>query len=174
MAQASKLMPHILQWEGGFVNDPDDAGGATNMGVTIATWKRVGWDKDMDGDIDEQDLRLLVASDALHVFRIHYWDKCRASDILSQSVANAIVDWAYNSGPATAAKKVQEIVGVTVDGVIGPKTLTAINAAYPAQLFRKIQASRTAFVEAIVRNKPSQAKFLRGWKNRIASLKFTT
>ena len=52
MANVYKLAPWILKWEGGFVNDPDDLGGATNMGVTIGTWKSCGYDKDGDGDID--------------------------------------------------------------------------------------------------------------------------
>lgn len=52
MADVRKLAPFILKWEGGFVNDPDDLGGATNMGVTIGTWKSCGYDKDGDGDID--------------------------------------------------------------------------------------------------------------------------
>ena len=52
MANVYKLAPWIFKWEGGFVNDPDDLGGATNMGVTISTWKQVGYDKGGDGDID--------------------------------------------------------------------------------------------------------------------------
>ena len=50
MANVYKLAPWILKWEGGFVNDPADLGGATNMGVTIGTWKSCGYDKDGDGD----------------------------------------------------------------------------------------------------------------------------
>ena len=60
MAKVELLAPKILQWEGGFVNDPTDHGGATNMGVTIATWKQVGYDKDGDGDIDVDDIRLQI------------------------------------------------------------------------------------------------------------------
>ena len=56
MAEVMKLAPYILSFEGGFVNDPDDRGGATNKGVTIATWRKVGYDKDGDGDIDVDDL----------------------------------------------------------------------------------------------------------------------
>jgi lysozyme family protein len=167
MADAKQLMPHILHWEGGFVNDPRDAGGATMKGVTLATFRRF---YGATATIDQ--LKAITDEQWLHIFKVGYWDKCLGDQIRSQSVANAIVDWAYNSGPAVAAKKVQALVGVPIDGAIGPKTIAAINAADPRQLFGRIQQSRTAYVEAIVRNKPSQGVFLEGWKNRINSLTF--
>ena len=58
MANVDSLLPYILKFEGGFVNDPADAGGATNKGVTIATWRQVGYDKDGEGDIDGADLKM--------------------------------------------------------------------------------------------------------------------
>lgn len=73
MAKVEILLPFILKWEGGFVNDPADAGGATNKGVTIDTWRNVGYDKDGDGDIDVQDLKLLSETDVMErVLKPHY------------------------------------------------------------------------------------------------------
>ena len=66
MANVNDLAPFILKWEGGFVNDPKDRGGATNMGVTLNTWNRVGYDKDKDGDIDVKDLKLLSKEDVVN------------------------------------------------------------------------------------------------------------
>jgi lysozyme family protein len=169
MADAKQLMPHILRWEGGFVNDPRDAGGATMKGVTLATFRKL-----YGATATVAQLKAITDAQWLHIFKTGYWDKCLGNEIRSQSVANAIVDWAYNSGPAVAAKKVQALVSVPIDGAIGPKTIAAINAADPRQLFGRIQQSRTAYVEAIVRNKPSQGVFLAGWKNRINSLTFTS
>ena len=82
MANVNQLAPFILKWEGGFVNDPADLGGATNMGVTIGTWKSCGYDKDGDGDIDVDDLHLLTREDVVkRVLKPHYWDRWKADDI---------------------------------------------------------------------------------------------
>jgi hypothetical protein len=76
MANVNSLLPFILKWEGGFVNDPDDAGGATNKGVTISTWRQIRYDKNGDSNIDVQDLKLLNNDDVLNphcsLIRIKY------------------------------------------------------------------------------------------------------
>ena len=93
MAKIDILAPFILSFEGGYVNDPHDPGGATNRGVTIATWRQVGYDKDGDGDIDVADLKLITAADAVNrVMKPHFWDRWQADKIKSQSVANLVVD----------------------------------------------------------------------------------
>lgn len=172
MANVSKLLPFILSWEGGFVNDPVDKGGATNMGVTIATWRKVGYDKDGDGDIDVDDLRLLSKEDVLNrVLKPHYWDKWKADQIKSQSVANILVDWVWGSG-ANGIKIPQKLLGLTVDGIVGPKTLAAVNSSDSLALFNAIKAEREAFLYRIVERDPSQKRFIKGWLNRLNALKY--
>ena len=171
MADIKVLVPFILSWEGGFVNDPDDKGGATNKGVTIATWKKVGYDKDGDGDIDVDDLRLLSPADMEKcVLKPHYWDRCKADNIQSQDIANILVDWVWASG-AWGIKYTQEILGINADGIVGPKTIAAINAANPEELFRKIWNRREQHFRACA-SKPGQAKFLKGWLRRLDGIRY--
>lgn len=172
MANVDRLLPYILRWEGGFVNDPADLGGATNKGVTIATWRKVGYDKDGDGDIDVDDLRLLTDRDVRdRVLKPHYWDRWRADEIKSQSVANILVDWVWGSG-AYGIKIPQRVLGVRIDGIVGSKTIAAVNAQDPRRLFELIKQERRDYIERICVTRPTNKKFKRGWLNRLESMKF--
>lgn len=170
MAQISILAPFILSYEGGFSNHPADRGGATNKGVTIATWRQVGYDKDGDGDIDVADLKLITEADAINrVMKPHYWDRWKADLIKSQSVANIVVDWVWASGKH-GITEVQQLLGVKVDGIVGDKTLAALNAEPPRQLFDRIKNARVAFIQRIVARNPSQAVFKNGWLRRLNAI----
>ena len=161
-----------MEHEGGYTDDPKDKGGATKFGVTLSTWIANGYDKDGDGDIDKQDIKVLDKADAYDIAKKLYWDKIMGDKIKDQSVAEFIFDWGYNSGPQTAIKKVQEILAIKIDGIIGPQTLKFINDADPKALFNKLKARREDFFRNIVHNDPSQEKFLRGWLNRNNSFTF--
>lgn len=171
MADVNKLVPHILKWEGGFVNDPHDLGGATNKGATFKTYKLYRNRKGLPiPSID--DLKRLSNDEFTDILKTMFWDACKADLIVSQSVANAIVDWAWNSGTATAVKEVQKAIGVKSDGVIGDVTLTAINSHSPLPLFGKIKTARINYIEKICKSRPQNLKFYRGWINRINSLQY--
>ena len=164
MANYKLLKPFILKWEGGFVNDPADKGGATNKGVTIGTFRQFyGQDKTVD------DLKNITDAQWENIFKKGYWDKWRADEIIDQTVANCLVDWYYHSGNH-GIKEPQKILGVAVDGIVGPNTIAAVNKMHPKELFWKVQAARHNFVENIVKTTQSQDRFLAGWKNRINSL----
>lgn len=173
MANVNKLVPFILRWEGGFVNDPADLGGATNMGVTIGTWRQVGYDKTGDGVIDVEDLKLLTADEVVNkVLKPHYWDRWKADKINNQSLAEILVDWVWASGRHGIVRP-QRILGVSADGIVGPKTLEALNG-YPDQrrLFDLFKEDRMRFVDEIVKARPANKRFEKGWKRRINDIKF--
>lgn len=166
MAKADLLFPKIKKWEGGFSNHSCDKGGGTNMGITLKTWRSMGYDKDDDGDIDLADLLLITEDDVFNLFKSHYWDKCKADLIMSQAVADMLVDWFWNSG-SIAIKKIQRLVGVKDDGIIGPITLLAINSLRSDLLVYNLKNSRLDFVFNICERDPSQKVFINGWVDRI-------
>lgn len=168
MAKAELLKPFILRWEGGFVDDPLDRGGATNKGITIGTFRNF-----YGKEATVEQLKNITDEQWLHIFKCGFWDKWKADDINNQSIADIVVDWAWASGTVTSIKQVQKILGVAVDGIVGNDTLTAINTADQCTLFDKIHSRRIEFVENIVKRDPSQTRFLKGWKNRINSLTFS-
>lgn len=172
-SKIEKLAPVVAKWEGGYVNDPDDKGGPTNMGVTLNTWKHVGYDKDNDGDIDADDIKLLTKEDFKAVLK-SYWNKWQADNINNQSIANILVDWYWASGKWGIVIP-QRIMGLTQDGIVGPKTIARVNQLIQKDaesFFYEIYNAREIFFKNIVKNNPSQKKFLKGWKNRLSDFKF--
>lgn len=171
MARLDILWPFIKSWEGGFVNHPADPGGATNMGVTIATWRKQGYDKDGDGDIDVNDLKLISEEDARLIFKENYWSKWKAAQIQDQSLANILVDWTWSSG-SYGIKIPQRMLGVTIDGLVGPKTLGALNARDPKTFFKELQEERRKYLERICVNRPSNKVFMKGWLRRLDGIQY--
>ena len=166
MARAELLMQFILKRKGGISAHPADRGGATNRGVTMATFRHFyGTDRTAD------DLRAMTETQWLRIFREGYWNRWQADRIASQSLANILVDWVWASG-SHGITRPQRLLGVTADGIVGEQTLAALAARDPEQLFHQLKTARIAFVEDIVRNNPSQKVFLQGWKNRIYDLNY--
>lgn len=170
MANVQKLVPFILKWEGGFVNDPDDLGGATNKGITFATYKQYRKKKGMPEPTIE-DLKGITDAEWAEILKTMYWDRWQADKIQNQSVANILVDWVWASGN-NGIKRPQKILGVTVDGIVGEKTLAALNAQDPGSLFEAIKADRIKFIDEICKARPANEKFRKGWLNRINDFVF--
>jgi lysozyme family protein len=129
----SEIAKAIVAREGGFVNDPDDPGGATKYGVTIHTMRRLRLDLDRDGDVDMADVRLLTRAQAVEIFIQHYFKKPRI-DLLPTVLQPSVFDMYVNAG-GNAVKILQRLlcefgVPVTVDGALGPKTAQATAQVY--------------------------------------------
>lgn len=171
MAKAEVLFKFIQKWEGGLADHKNDKGGKTNMGITLSTWRSCGYDKDGDGDIDADDLVLITPDDVFQVFKKHYWDRYKAGFIHNQSIANICVDWVWASG-VHGIKRVQRLLQITDDGIVGPQTISSINLANQRQLFEAIKADRIRFIDEICERDPSQNVFKKGWLNRINDFSF--
>ncbi|MGI3163064.1 holin-associated N-acetylmuramidase [Pseudooceanicola sp. 200-1SW] len=121
----------IVAREGGFVNDPDDPGGATNFGVTIHTMRRLGLDLDRDGDVDVADVRALTRDQAADIFLDHYLFAPRIHE-LPEALVDTVFDMNVNAG-ANAVKILQRLLrefgqDVAVDGALGPQSIGAAHA----------------------------------------------
>lgn len=172
MADINKLAPFIFKWEGGFVNHPNDPGGATNKGVTLGVWKTQGYDKNGDGNIDVNDLKLITTADATKILKSNYWNRWFADQIKSQAVANTLVDWVWGSG-AWGIKIPQRLLGLKEDGIVGYVTINALNRAIAKDekgFLDKLYDARYKFLKSITVKNPKLKVFLKGWNNRMDDL----
>lgn len=147
---------HVLKSEGFYSDHLADPGGKTMYGITEAVAREVGY----KGDMRELPLDL-----AKRIYKDRYWDAIKAEQ-LPAGIRLPVLDAAVNSGPGQATKWLQRALGVLDDGVIGPKTLAAANAANPDALKMRMLGQRLRFMAGLS-NWPA---FSRGWAIRIASL----
>jgi lysozyme family protein len=155
----------------GFANDPHDLGGATMCGVTIATYTEYRRRKGLPKPTVEQ-LKAIPYKEWLEILKAMFWDRWKADQIRNQSIANFLVDWVWASGNY-GIKLPQKILGVTIDGVVGPKTIAAVNAKDPDTLFYQLRQERIDFTDRICKSRPQNKRFYTGWINRIIDLKYS-
>lgn len=175
MANSKLLSKFILSFESSkYTYRKSDRGGATKFGVTLATWKKVGYDKNGDGIITAEDIKLLTEEDYNCVFKQNYWDVCWGDHIKDQSVANLLIDFAYNSGASRAVRYIQSCVGTNQDGVMGQNTISAINNYSKGQwaLFDILKVKRIAYLHQVVKDDPSQGVNLKGWLRRVGNIQY--
>jgi lysozyme family protein len=179
MTNVRKLAEDIVTREGGFVNDPDDPGGATNHGVTIGTLRRLGLDVNRDGRISVADVRSLTRAQAVEIYLDHY-HKRPGIAALPEPVQASVFDMYVNAG-ANAVKILQRLVtdmgfACTPDGKIGPQTIRAVQLAYeaaPHHLADAYAIARRNYYYALGDARPQSRKFARrrdggkgGWITR--------
>jgi hypothetical protein len=115
MNDVNQIAEEIVTREGGYVNDPDDPGGATNFGVTIHTMRRLGLDLDRDGVVTEQDVRVLSREQAVAIFINHYFERPRIRDLpaaLHASVFDMYVNAGAQQGMAAAVDHFVDAYGI--------------------------------------------------------------
>lgn len=171
MANFELYLPTLLKHEGGFVNHPNDPGGITNKGITFVVFKKYAKSL-LSIEPTIENLKGITNQQVNKIYKFLYWDKIKGDDIKSQSVAEILFDWAVNSGSDLAIKKVQKLLNLTQDGIIGNKTITEINNQNSLILFNDIKSLRKRFYSDIILNNPKLEVFKKGWDNRIESFKF--
>ncbi len=154
-------LARVLKHEGGFVNHPRDPGGATNKGITIATYRRF---VKRGGTV--RDLKNITDAQVAKVYKKQYWDKVQA-DHLPSGVDYAVFDFAVNSGPGRAAKFLQRVVGARADGVIGDQTLAAVRSKNPAAIVGEVCDTRLAWLQGL----RTFTTFGKGWTRRVNDVK---
>lgn len=149
----------------GVASDPDDLGGATLAGVTIGTYAEYCRRKGRSAPT-VRDLRNLAFPEWLDILKSMFWDRWLADNIDSQQVAEMLVDWVWTSGKYGISEP-QRLLGVKPDGIVGPKTLAAVNSRQPSSLVEALRGARIEYTERICRARPANRKFRNGWLRRI-------
>ncbi len=153
----NEILEHTLEFEGGYVNHPEDPGGETNYGITRAVAFENGYRGSM---------RNIPMSLVRNIYKTRYWDAVRG-DSLPPLVALSLFDFAVNSGVSRAIRMIQRLLKLTPDGIIGPKTMFAINTANERELAIALLDKRLAFLRRL-RTWPT---FGRGWQRRIDKIR---
>ena len=179
MPSVEEVAAQIVAREGGYVNDPDDPGGATNYGVTVGTMKSLGLDLNKDGRVDANDVKMLTRAQAQQIFVEHYFRRPRLAE-LPPAVQASVFDMYVNAG-ANAVKILQRLVArmgfaASADGVIGLRTLAAAHdaaAAAPDHFADAYGIARRNYYYSLADQRPASRKYARskaggkgGWITR--------
>jgi len=179
MKTVVEIAEEIVEREGGYVNDPDDPGGVTKFGVTLATMRRLGLDLNRDGQVTPSDVRRLTREQARDIFIDHYFNKPGIAQ-LPGALQASVFDMYVNAG-GNAVKILQRLLrqmgqDVAVDGTIGPQTVTAASVAYraaPEYLVDAYGIARRNYYFRLADQRPASRKYARsraggkgGWIRR--------
>lgn len=179
MPDVRQIAEEIVGREGGFVNDPDDPGGATKHGVTIGTLRRLGIDVNRDTRIDVADVRALTRKQAVEIYLKHYYEGPGIAS-LPEAVQASVFDMYVNAG-GNAVKILQRLLSdmgfpCDPDGEIGPQTIRAAQMAWeaaPSHLVDAYGIARRNYYYALAEKRPASRKFARardggkgGWIKR--------
>ena len=152
-----ECLAHVLESEGGYVNNPADPGGETNLGVTRRVWQE--WVK---RELHDDEMRHLTPEMVAPLYRQKYWDAIQG-DLLPSGLDLCLFDSAVNVGVSRAVRFLQHSVGAVEDGALGPKTLELVNAKSPTALIADFCAQRELHYKSL----PTFGTFGKGWMARL-------
>jgi lysozyme family protein len=171
--EVTTMIDAIIAREGGYVDHPDDRGGATKFGITRATLQ--AW---RGRAVDAHEVQALTREDASAIYRALFFERPRIA-LLPPALQPFLFDCAVHHGPRAAALLLQRTLNrrgfaCAVDGTIGAETARACDAALAAHgevLLDALIEARLSVIERIVEADPSQRVFVRGWRRRIESFR---
>ncbi|MDQ3003498.1 MAG: hypothetical protein M3Y08_19845 [Fibrobacterota bacterium] len=168
MAKFEKALPRLLHDEGGKVDDPIDPGGRTAYGITQKSWHayRKNWQQPTKDVFD------LTPDDVAAFFLMEYWLPLKCKLIASQELADLLLSMAVLQGRGPAVRRLQSLLGVKADGVMGAQSILAIDR-YPGNLIHDYCDANAAFFDRLIAKRPASAKYRNGWMNRLAKYRNT-
>lgn len=171
MADFNIALPLTLAFEGGNVDNPNDPGGQTNLGITLATFQATAQPL-LGIDPTPENLSALTPDQAGVIYRANYWNPVHGDDLPLQELANILFDFYVNSG-THASKLLQSVINsmgaappIAVDGAIGPGTLAALAPLPQNDVYNNYKQGRIAYYQSLGAEYPM---FLHGWLNRANS-----
>lgn len=159
-----QIITTIIETEGGYNDVSGDDGGPTNFGITLDTLS--AWRKT---ECTASDVKSMTAAEARAIYEQEYIRGPGFDRIASEVLRYTLVDFGVNSSPKRAIEGLQRVLGVTVDGRLGPKTEAAANLTDGRRLALKVLANRTRLMGRLITDKPIKAKFAAGWMDRVAT-----
>ena len=148
-----RCLEEVLRHEGGYVNDPHDPGGETNMGISKRSYPK-------------EDIKGMTRARAAEIYRRDYWNPVRGDD-LPAGMDLVAFDGAVNSGVSRGAKWLQSALGVTADGMIGPQTIAAAQQAHPEAVIDRACSARLAWLRTL----GTWGRYGNGWTRRVESVR---
>jgi lysozyme family protein len=153
-----KAFDYMMYHEGGYVNDPKDAGGETKFGISKRSYPHL-------------DIKNLTRDQARQIYFCDFWMKAKCEQIDDENIATKFFDLAVHTGIPQAVKLIQRALRaagaqVIEDGIIGSETLAAINKVDPTDLLAALKSEAAGLYRLIANANPSQQRFIEGWLNR--------
>jgi lysozyme family protein len=165
MSYFDKAVELVLKDEGGYVDHPNDKGGATNFGITQATLS-----KHRGQQVTKQDVQGLTVYEAKDIYKKYYWTPYSLDSLKSEKLACALFNQLVNRNPQSAIKSFQRALNLADDGIIGPNTINTANALNENKVLIALVKDINLFYAGLCIKDNSQLVFLKGWLKRASKL----